>query len=440
MPRLAEIFAPLIEFALELDASIAAGSCGGSALRAQQRAHALLEQARAAARAAGKSQHAVESATFALVAWLDEIAARAPAWAGQTPPLQVLLFNSNNAASEFFHHLAALLPQEAEVREVYWLALAHGFTGQYYFEHGDSGELGKLKELHGRQLPVAPLALETLARERITPQPYESPPAAGPRIPQRRERVALLVAAAFAVLLPAGWLAAAWLGPPPAASPLALRVEQRLQQFPCADLSASVDAGGTTRVTGFVSRPEDIGRVEREVRALRGVEAPSFQLALRGWPHCEVVSILKPYRMRGMETQAGLGVVAMTAREGTLREGDPVRLQVTNARQDSHLWVDYFTADGAVLHLQAGQAPARRGAGERVEFGPDAPAGWLVSPPFGQVLITVLASPQPFPETADRRPHELASDYLLRLRQMLAANRGGEGLVADYAFLQTVPR
>ena len=63
-----------------------------------------------------------------------------------------------------------------------------------------------------------------------------------------------------------------------------------------------------------------------------------------------------------------------------------------------------------------------------------------MSPPFGQVLITVLASPQPFPETADRRPYELASDYLLRLRQMLAANRGGEGLVADYAFLQTVPR
>ena len=146
MPRLVAFFSPFISLGLELDALIAAGSAPASGWSVQQQAHKLLDRARDAALAFGKPRHGVESASFAMIAWLDEIAARNKAWSVDLTPLQVLLFNSNNASTEFFHHLSALQPHEDEVREVYWLALAHGFTGQYYFEDGDAGELGKLKE------------------------------------------------------------------------------------------------------------------------------------------------------------------------------------------------------------------------------------------------------------------------------------------------------
>lgn len=441
MLRLVEFYAALISHGLELDAARAAGRPRLSAPEAQQGAQRLLEQARRAALAAGKPRHAVESASFALVAWFDEIVARDPTWSAGLTPLQVLLFNSNNAHTEFFHHLSALQPHEGEVREVYWHALAHGFAGQYYFEQGDAGELGKLKDLHGQQLPVPPLAIETLAQDRITPQPYALPDPPGPRIPQRRERAVLRAAGALALLLPVAWLLAdLFVEPREPGSSLAQRVEQRLQHYPCADLSASVAGNGAVRVSGFVSKPEDIAKVKDEVAALPGVNAPGFDLRLRGWPHCEVVSILKPYRMRNREKQAGLALLASTAREGRLREGDRVLLQVTNAKQDGHLWVDYFTADGAVLHFHAGKGQPRLAAGERIELGHDIPSSWLVSPPFGTVLITALSSPVPFRETADRPPFELASDYLLRLREALAANKGGDGLVADFAFLETVAR
>jgi hypothetical protein len=56
------------------------------------------------------------------------------------------------------------------------------------------------------------------------------------------------------------------------------------------------------------------------------------------------------------------------------------------------------------------------------------------------VLDTVLTAPAAFRDPPDRPPFELASDYLLRLRQVLAANKGGDGLVADYVFLYTVAR
>ena len=166
--------------------------------------------------------------------------------------------------------------------------------------------------------------------------------------------------------------------------------------------------------------------------------APS--LGVRVWPHCEVFAILKPYQARNADKAYGLGLALPSARQGRLREGDAVRVEVTAPRHDSVLWVDYYTADGSVMHLNAGQAPTRLRAGEKLELGRDIPSSWLVSPPFGSVLVTVISSPMPFHETADRPPFELASAYLLQLREALAANKGGERLIADFVFLETEAR
>jgi hypothetical protein len=144
--------------------------------------------------------------------------------------------------------------------------------------------------------------------------------------------------------------------------------------------------------------------------------------------------------MRNNEKVYGLDVTALSAREGQLREGDNVRVQVVAPRHDSYIWVDYYTVDGSVMHLNAGQVPTRLHAGETLELGRDIPSSWLVSPPFGNVLVTVLSSPTPFSETSDRPPYELASAYLLRLREALAAGKSSERLIADFVFLETISR
>ncbi|MDN6887602.1 DotU family type IV/VI secretion system protein [Variovorax sp. CAN2819] len=444
MARLLDCFSSFISSGLALDASIASGAPVLSHDAAQQQARQQLDAARAAAQVSGAPAAQIESAAFAMVAWIDEILERHPEAAAATgiaPALQVQLFNSNNAHSEFFHHLSALGPSDDAVREVYWHALALGFKGQYYFEDGDLGELGKLKDLHGRQLLLRPLSTGSLPQDRITPQPYGVPDPRGPNDTRRRDRTLLLGAAALAFALPLLYLLWLWSSAPPAADTgLAQRIEQHLQTFACADLTASVDREGRTRVAGFVSQPGDLPRVELEVSALPGVKAPSFDIGLRIWPHCEVFAILKPYQMRNAEKTYGLAVSAPTAHDGRLREGDNVRVQVTAPRHDSYIWVDYYTADGSVMHLNAGQAPTRLRAGEALEMGRDIPSSWLVSPPFGSVLITVLSSPTQLTETADRPPFELASAYLLRLRESLAASKNGDRLIADFVFLETVSR
>jgi type IV/VI secretion system ImpK/VasF family protein len=442
MARLFDCFSTLFSFGLELDSAIAAGRAVPVPEAVQRRALQLLDQARAAARAAGSTDAHIESASFATVAWLDELIARHPARGGSgAVALQMQLFNSNNAHSEFFHHLSALQPDEGEVREVYWHALAHGFKGQYYFENGDGGELAKLKDLHGRQLPVPPLALDALAQAHITPQPYGLPDPPGPRVPERRERALLRAAGALALLIPLGYLLWAMLGGPRAPAPtLAQRVDQRLQSFACADLSASPGPDGTLRVSGFVPTHDDIERVQREVRAVPGVEAASFALRLRIWPHCEVVAILKPYQARNQGLRQPLRVSVPTAQDGRLREGDTVRVQVAQAEQEGYLRVDYYTADGAVMHLDASRRLPRLRPGELIELGRDIPSSWLAGPPFGAVLVAALSSAVPLHDVDGAPPFELASAYLQRLREALASSEAAGRPVADFVFLETVSR
>lgn len=441
MARLIDCFSGLISFGLALDASIAAGRIELACEAAQCQANSLLDEARGAALALGKPPAQIESARFAMVAWLDEVIGRHPGYPAGLAPLQLRLFNSNNAQSEFFHHLSALQPGDDEVREVYWQALALGFKGQYYFEDGDRGELGKLKDLHAQQLAARPLPLESPGQDHLTPQPYGVPDPPGPRDPQSRKRGMLRLGGALALLVPLAYLLWSLLAGPRELPPtLAQRIEQQLQTYACADLAASVGSEGATHVSGFVSQAEEVARVEREVRAVPGIGAPSFDLQLRIWPHCEVLALLKPYQARNRELGLGLAIATPTAQQARLREGDRVLILVTNANYDGYLWVDYYTADGAVMHLNAGPTQPRLRAGETVELGRDIPSSWLVAPPFGTVLVTALASPMPFGEAADRPPFELASAYLQRLRELLAAGESGAHVIAEFVFLETVPR
>ncbi|PLC05628.1 type IV / vi secretion system, dotu [Variovorax sp. RO1] len=446
MARLLDCFSPFIAFGLGLDASIAAGRPTLPHDDAQREALRLLDIARADARDAGASATQIESAAFAMVAWLDEILGRHPDAVDGAAPLQVQLFNSNNAHSEFFHHLSALGAHDHEVREVYWHALAHGFKGQYYFESGDEGELGKLKDLHGRQLQPRPAELEGLAQEGAALPPHDVRDLHDPRglaalRRRRRDRTLRRTAAALAVLLPS--LVLLWLwqaGPPAADTALTQRIDQQLASYACADLEASIDADGRPRVTGFVSQRDDLLKVADDVAAIPGVRAPHFNIGLRVWPHCEVFAILKPSQARNRQKKHGLSVSAPSAIDGRLREGDAVRVQVVAPHHESYIWVDYFTADGSVMHLNTGPAPTRLRAGESLELGRDIPSSWLVSPPFGNVMITVLSAPMPFSETSGRPPYEMASAYLLRLREALAASKNSERLIADLISLETVAR
>lgn len=447
-PRLFEFFAPAFAFGVAVDRAVAAGEAGaGEAAAVVAKMRGLLDEARGAADAAGKPHEQVESAAFAVVAWFDEIVTRNPAWWNQARPLQVELFNTNNAGNEFFEHLGNLKTGEAEVREVYYHALLLGFVGQYYYETGNTGELGKLKELHGRQLPIAPAPTHTLREEKITPQPYAIKDPIGPRYPRRWDALLLKAGVAVAVLIPLVYLAWFLLSPARVAGPGPQQlVDALLHGYGCADLTGTVQPDGATDVRGFVSKPADVERLRSEVAAVRGVKDLAFNVDVRIWPHCEAIAMLKTLRERNVDLHNGLKLTPTTGHSDRFVDREHLIVKLTQAKQDGYVYVDYYTVEGKVIHLFPNQrepgSEARFPAGSQFDIGAGGTGGqpWIrIGSPFGQELVTVIASPEPLYQGL-RGDDEPAAQYLAALHKIVDAHRTDPNFLADYMVIQTEPK
>ncbi|MEO8777042.1 MAG: DotU family type IV/VI secretion system protein [Rhodanobacter sp.] len=446
MSRLLAFFTPLLSFGLAVDEQIAGGNPPGSVEEVYARARSVTEQARSAALAAGKPAAAVESAAFAVVAWFDEIITRNPSWWSQASPLQVSLFNTNNAGNEFFEHLSNLRGGDEEVREVYYHVLLLGFVGQYYYETGDQGELGKVKELNSRQLPLSPAPLHTLREEQITPQPYQMKDPPGPRYPRQWDALLMKVGAAVALLIPLTYLVWFFLSPARVTGPSVQQlVDQEIAGYTCADLTGTVDANGALAMHGYVSKPVDLERLRNDVGAIKGVTSSSYQVKLLIWPHCEVVKLLTPYRQRNLDRHDGLAVTPTTGHSDRFVKDEKMIVRLTQANHDGYLYVDYYTVEGEVIHLLPNQLEPHSGeripASQQIDVGQSGVAGggWItIDAPFGQELITVVASPTPI-YPGMRKPIEPAKDYLPLLKQAIDANRSNDKFLADFMTIQTEP-
>lgn len=443
MARLIEYFMPLFSFGLALDEQIAQSQASVPVTGVQAQARQLIEQARAAAQLGGQRPEHVEAATFALVAWIDEIISRNPAYWSAASPLQVALFNTNNAGNEFFYHLGNLKAGEDEVREVYYHALLLGFVGQYYFETGDSGELGKLKELHARQLPVEPAPTHVLREEKITAQPYLSKDPPGPRYPRQWDRLLLKAGMLVALLIPLGYLAWFYLTPAPQRGPsVQQQVDAQLRSYACSELSAEVDADGAVTVSGFVSKPEETEQVRRDIDAIDGVNTGRYDIKVRIWPHCEVIALLKPYHERNLNQRMGLQVTPNSGHSDRFIEGEQIIVKLQQANYDGYLYVDYYSVEGQVIHLYPNAmvpgSDRQLRAGEQFNVG-ESGRTWFIGPPFGQELITVIASPTPLFAGARPEFEPDAKAYLSELRARVEASQADPKLAAHYLIMQTEP-
>jgi type II secretory pathway predicted ATPase ExeA len=103
-------------------------------------------------------------------------------------------------------------------------------------------------------------------------------------------------------------------------------------------------------------------------------------------------------------------------------EGENLLVHVWS-EQSAHLHMDYYQADGQVVHLLPHPLdPNRVEAGEIVSWGkPDNTFQFTVAPPFGVEMLTVVASRSPLDTRQGGPPVEPAAPYLERLGKRLEA-------------------
>lgn len=165
----------------------------------------LIAESEAACQQGGFSSADYDLARFAVFAWIDETILSSQ-WEGKRrwlgEQLQRRFYNTADAGKLFFERLNTIGPHQLDVREVYYLCLAMGFTGQYCNE-GDDYLLEQLKLSNLKLLTGSSMGLPDLKQARLFPDAYAPDnsqiPMAGPKM--RRFSAFTLVCAGAPVLL-----------------------------------------------------------------------------------------------------------------------------------------------------------------------------------------------------------------------------------------------
>jgi hypothetical protein len=116
--------------------------------------------------------------------------------------------------------------------------------------------------------------------------------------------------------------------------------------------------------------------------------------------------------------------------DGRFVEGDYLIIKV-QADRDAYLKLDYFQANGTVVHLVPnlfrGQALIQKG--ETYVFGgEDSPERFIISEPFGDEVIKAVASAQPFLEALTPKENVSESEaYVKTLKKGLSVQPGFKG-------------
>lgn len=143
--HLSDCFIEEMAYVRGLVATLATGQPAYDEVRDEIRR--LLSESGAHPSAAHFPPEAYDEARFAVCAWIDE-EILASSWTERSQwlrdQLQRLHYNTTDAGEEFFRRLGRLAPDDREVREVYYLCLALGFTGRYCHP-GDEPLLEQLK-------------------------------------------------------------------------------------------------------------------------------------------------------------------------------------------------------------------------------------------------------------------------------------------------------
>lgn len=152
----------------------------------------------------GFSRDDYDQARFAVCAWVDEALLNSP-WEERNrwlkDQLQRCFYNTTDAGEEFFDRLNALGLHQREVREVFYLCLAIGFTGSFCHP-GDEYQLEQIKTANLKLLLGSSVGLPSLERTDLFPEAHPAgPPGTGSRSFWRGNRPAFFICLAGPVLL-----------------------------------------------------------------------------------------------------------------------------------------------------------------------------------------------------------------------------------------------
>lgn len=221
----------------------------------------------------------------------------------------------------------------------------------------------------------------------------------------------------------------------PAAAPDVTQIRNMLDGDTCSAVDVEQRVDGEWRISGYSGRDYSAPAALQSALAGRRLRLDVTRVAVS---YCGVLEALSAHwraaRESGLRTS-----VQVSQPGGRFVEGQELTARLELARASDHFHLDYFTADGDVVHLVPNLASqANRGASRTVDVGKG--EEWTISEPFGDDLLLLVTTDQPL-FGRPREDAEGAADYLRALSDRLA-RVAGSGRTAGIALLpiSTRPR
>ena len=182
----------------------------------------------------------------------------------------------------------------------------------------------------------------------------------------------------------------------------------------CAKLSSSVSVDGKVTLSGFANKRADLMFIQTELAAL-GAQV-LLNTELKPWPQCEVLLTLEDV----LAKSKGLQLSVAGKNTISLKEGDPLVIEVTTPNYPSYLYLTYVQANGDAVHLvrPLGNSPKPVAPNTHLVFGngEGGKAKFTISAPLGDEMVVAIASASPLFE--DELPKsQIERDYLTQFRQ-----------------------
>lgn len=229
-------------------------------------------------------------------------------------------------------------------------------------------------------------------------------------------------------------------------------VDYLLTGLACSRVQATFDPEtGSLRLRGHVADAETGRRLATQLEMLVGNAIPlDSDLRLLPPPQCEALPLVAALGLPQSDAHTGdPAVVGPDAfvREETYRAGEHVRLDLRGPDYSAFLYVDYFDASGAVIHLLPNEhlPIGRLPSGASVRLGGSVEEGaafsMLVAPPFHKEIAVAYAVTEPLYDGA-RPLSEPAAPYLRWLRDRIAeASARSPEFRGEwaYVFINTAP-
>lgn len=251
----------------------------------------------------------------------------------------------------------------------------------------------------------------------------------------RTRRLMMMLVAGIAILAAVLW----WFSQQ-SLRPVLPDVQAVLDEVSCSALVAAA-RDRTVTISGYAAESIELAGAEERVRGLPGVGDVAMDVTAVDRGYCRLLEFYAPY-WKANRIQ-NLATALSTRKPGNVfEEGEALTLEVVAPLFGSYVYVDYYLRDNFVIHLLPDQPsePVRLDAGEAMALGER--GEWVVSPPFGQEMIALIAAPFPL-SAVNRQVRESDADYLAALNERLKADSAGtEGrpVTADFVFITTKPR